>query len=50
MVLPFFRQNNTIFQRDIARPYIASVHKIFLDDENGRVLDWLAYSPDLFSI
>ena len=50
IVLPFVRQDNTIFHHDNARPHVTRVCREYLDDENTRLLDWSAYYPDLCPI
>jgi hypothetical protein len=39
-----------MFQHDTARTYVASIRTQFLEAENGPVLPWPAYPPDMSPI
>ena len=46
-ILPLVNAHNLTFQHDNARPHVARVCRDFLNQNNGQVLDWPPYSPDL---
>ena len=46
-VIPFLQQHNLTLQQDNARPHVARIYQVFLENNNVQPLNWPPYSPYL---
>ena len=47
IVVPFIRRHHLMLEHDSERPHVARICTQFLEAENGLVLSWPAYPPDM---
>ena len=47
IVMPFISKHHLMFQHDNAQPYVARIYTHFQESENGPVLQWPVYLPDM---
>jgi hypothetical protein len=50
IVMPFIHHHHLMFQHDNAWPHVTRIGTQFLEAENGPILPWSVYSPDMSPI